>query len=881
MSDENEKPQWRVFGSSIQGASHVRSGLPNQDAILWKTGDNAGLPLVIAIADGHGSDRYFRSDRGAKLAVQVAVEVMLNFAKEIPDSMTNYMLIKNLAKHLPEEIVRKWKQAVEHHLSEVPFFTKQEFECFRKPEHEKEYRAVLQAIASDQTLPYGATLLTALVTSTFILYFQLGDGDIVKVMSTGESIKPVKGDARLIANETTSLCSPTAVQDFRKAMDTFDKDELPALIMLSTDGYSNSFISQDGFLKVGSDILRMLRTEGLEHVSQSVEGWLQKATHDGSGDDISLGIICALNALKAPANLPGISEARIREADVTIRRSSTEGNAGARTTPASISQLDAVVTPPGEKKQEQELVAVNAQHQPGTDASAQSANPKEEMKRSETPAVTADGRKILVVSPQPGEGNYTTISAALKDPLPTVRIEVLPGHYTEDKLFIAQDIELVAKGPRDQVMIESKSNNIPCLQIFAKHALIQGFTLRGKAGLLRKENPVIEILGGQSTLSECDITTGSNLAISIEGPTTAPVIARCDIHQSEGQGIAFLKGSGGRLEYCRIFENKKTGIVVEDRSHPTLHECDIYSGLHGGVVFSEQAGGQMEKCRIFDNAHVGIMIQDKSNPTLLQCEIKANASANIIIAQQSDPVIQGCQLLGGKEDGIVILGKSHGTVQDCTIMGHAGKGIQILDGSTPRIHGCKLYGGVGTAIWIINQAGGFIEDCVVDNHESYGIRISQKANPIIRRCQVSNSGATGIRIEEQSVGTLEDCKIEGNARYGVAVSTDSRITISGGHIIRYKDNNLHMSAVMIKTNSIARIDKCRIEDRENIGIKAQEQAKVSLRSCDVGGGLLALVVSHQSEMRLDNNSRISVRNIRNKPWVVEEGSSLYIDGKRY
>ena len=900
MSDENEKPRWRVFGSSVKGASHVRSGLPNQDAILWKTGENGELPLVLAIADGHGSDRYFRSDIGAKLAVQVAVEVMVNFANEIPDSMTNYALIKSLAKQLPEEIVQKWKGAVEKHLSDVPFFTKQEFERFRKPEHEKEFRAVLQSIQSDQTLPYGATLLTALVTSTFIIYFQLGDGDIVKVMSSGESIKPVRGDARLIANETTSLCSPTAVQDFRKYIDTFDKDELPALIMLSTDGYSNSFISQDGFLKVGSDILRMLRTDGLEKVEHSVEGWLQKATQDGSGDDISLGIICELNALKASASLPNGPVVHIREEDIlTTRRSPAESYADSRTAPASISQLDTVVTPQTEKKQEQGLLVASAQNQSATDTPVQPINPKEEVKHNETPAVIEGGRKVLVVSPQPGAGHYTTISAALKDPSPNVRIEVLPGNYTEDKLFITQNIELIAKGPREQVVIESKSNNTPCLQIWAKQAVIQGFTLRTKVGLIHKDKAVVEILGGQSTLSQCDITSKSLLAVSVENPKTSPTITECTIHHSEGRGIRFSNGAGGRLEQSQVYGTKGTGIVVERRSNPMISHCHVSGGRSRGLLFSDRAGGRLEHCEVFENAGSGIVIEGESNPTIVNCTIrdglseglvvqqngsgliekcifKANTSTGILIVQ-SDPVIQGCEVAGGKEDAIVIAGQSKGTIQDCRIVENAGRGIDITENSAPLIKGCRLFGGKGTGIAISNQAGGVIEDCVLEQVESAGIRISQRANPVIRKCKVSGGKRAGVRVEKQGTGTLENCEIEGNAEIGVLVTEESKIKINGGHILRLQDK--YMCALMVDDRSVARVERCRIEDHDHIGVIAQGHSGVFLRMCSVKGGYYAAVVSQHSDMYLDESS-CQTTDSRNKSYTYEEGSSLYIDGKR-
>ena len=102
------KREWNVLGASVRGASHVRNGIPNQDAILWRMGENAGLPIVIAISDGLGNDKSFRSDIGARLAVQVAVEEMERFALSLPPTLTNMTLVKYLAKLLPDKIVQKW-----------------------------------------------------------------------------------------------------------------------------------------------------------------------------------------------------------------------------------------------------------------------------------------------------------------------------------------------------------------------------------------------------------------------------------------------------------------------------------------------------------------------------------------------------------------------------------------------------------------------------------------------------------------------------------------------------------------------------------------------------------------------------------------------------
>jgi serine/threonine protein phosphatase PrpC len=60
------------MGETVPGASHLRAGVPNQDAILQVRESGRGLPVVVSVSDGHGSNKCFRSDRGSRFAVKTA-----------------------------------------------------------------------------------------------------------------------------------------------------------------------------------------------------------------------------------------------------------------------------------------------------------------------------------------------------------------------------------------------------------------------------------------------------------------------------------------------------------------------------------------------------------------------------------------------------------------------------------------------------------------------------------------------------------------------------------------------------------------------------------------------------------------------------------------
>lgn len=271
MVTQTSESVWHVTGASVRGASHIRSHLPNQDDMNWYPGTGCGLPIVLAVADGHGSPRSFRSDKGAELAVCAAVDTMRDFMNTHADT-GGFTIPKRMAEEqLPREIVRRWKSAV------------------------REDWAMLNPDHSDVPLiAYGSTLLTVLVTSDFIIYLQIGDGDILTLWENGEIESPVPGDDRLFANQTTSLCTDAAWRDFRFCFQPI-LNAAPNLILLATDGYANSFADHQSFVSIAPDIWHMIQNHGLDFIRQNLETWLAETSEQGSGDDITMGIICQIS----------------------------------------------------------------------------------------------------------------------------------------------------------------------------------------------------------------------------------------------------------------------------------------------------------------------------------------------------------------------------------------------------------------------------------------------------------------------------------------------------------------------------------------------------------------------------------------------------------
>jgi len=288
---------WTALSASVRGASHESQGMKNQDAVRLRNPSCAADALVLSVADGHGNTRSFRSDRGSALATECALRVLRRLTRQHADAPLS--AIRNLAKtKWMRTLLEAWRKAVQDDLRANPF-TPLEFAAF--PEAPPVIKPGME-IPPQAYLAYGATMIAVVITRRYILYAQLGDGDILVVGTDGRVWRPLKKSQEFYANVTASLCTNQAIKEFQVCVEPL-RANMPAMIMLSTDGYANCFGNEENFFKVGTDFLAYMRQQGTEFVGSNLEEWLRESSRDGSGDDITVGLAVRTPALHpAPAS---------------------------------------------------------------------------------------------------------------------------------------------------------------------------------------------------------------------------------------------------------------------------------------------------------------------------------------------------------------------------------------------------------------------------------------------------------------------------------------------------------------------------------------------------------------------------------------------------
>jgi hypothetical protein len=184
--------RWRVAAASVQGAAHLRAGVPCQDAHRWRALPGGGL--VAAVADGAGSAPL--ADAGARLAVDAAVAWVADALAADPDADPAAAL-------------------------------------------EGAFRAALEAVRAGAAArgvdpsELATTLAAAMATPARVTAAQVGDGAVVVRGRDGSLHAPAVAAPRgEYLNETVFLTSPGALDALRATA----WEAAPSHLALLTDG---------------------------------------------------------------------------------------------------------------------------------------------------------------------------------------------------------------------------------------------------------------------------------------------------------------------------------------------------------------------------------------------------------------------------------------------------------------------------------------------------------------------------------------------------------------------------------------------------------------------------------------------------------------------
>jgi serine/threonine protein phosphatase PrpC len=266
--------RFALVGESIRGASHIRSRKPNQDSFKTALESNA---LVLAVADGHGSDSCPYSKSGSTIAVNVFCKTMAEYCRRFSDDWDAFRALLSCEGDtvIARSIDVGWKLGVEKaHTRRVAKTAAAINGSGSKEDGGSVWRL------------FGSTLLGLVIAPGFAFAYQLGDGDIVFASGDGAELV-IHGD-KLLGTETHSLCNAESWKRAKTEVLALPNTDASCAFMLFSDGFSNSYRNEMVFLQTALDYYKTLEEHGVDVVRSNIKAWLNETSEQGSGDDITV-----------------------------------------------------------------------------------------------------------------------------------------------------------------------------------------------------------------------------------------------------------------------------------------------------------------------------------------------------------------------------------------------------------------------------------------------------------------------------------------------------------------------------------------------------------------------------------------------------------------
>ena len=280
---------YHAFHSTTRGYSHILKDTCCEDASF---SIDEGDIHVAVVSDGHGDPACFRSQIGSWLAVEIAGEKLLSFAKNIREQGWEEQLFdevqrERLLRQLIRSIIGNWNLKITEQLDANPV-TEEELAASRS--YEALYR-------QGEELPhiFGCTMIATMITDRYLLALQQGDGRCVVVHSDCTADQPVPWDDRCVGNVCTSLCHGDAIESCRYYVVDIRKDPVIACFAAS-DGIEDSLDSQEDVNAFVCNTASILLQEGHEKLIEQLQDYLPRMSQTGSADDMSLAGIVNMDA---------------------------------------------------------------------------------------------------------------------------------------------------------------------------------------------------------------------------------------------------------------------------------------------------------------------------------------------------------------------------------------------------------------------------------------------------------------------------------------------------------------------------------------------------------------------------------------------------------
>lgn len=259
---------------TIRGYSHILKNRECQDnSVCWDGGDYC----AVIVCDGHGGEKYIRSQLGSDFACQAGKTCIKQFMKD-PDFSEKGL------RQLELSIIQAWNERVENDFEKYPLQDDSLWESLSDEDK--------NSITKSPTKAYGSTFIASIFQNNLCVVLKLGDGNANILYSDGTIEMPQElSDEQLQFNLTTSLCSSQADLDFKHCVKMGMRGNPIVGVILTTDGIINCYSNEQAYFNFIKNVESGYLDDSKEKARAELEECLHILSEKGSGDDLSIAIV--------------------------------------------------------------------------------------------------------------------------------------------------------------------------------------------------------------------------------------------------------------------------------------------------------------------------------------------------------------------------------------------------------------------------------------------------------------------------------------------------------------------------------------------------------------------------------------------------------------
>ena len=302
---------FRTASCKITGYRKKNEGKPCEDAIKVL---KSGAFTVMAAADGHGDSRCLLADVGSAIAVKSACEALSEYGRHLgktdPSNYWNSIrnevamaTVKKFARMCLGDYEGRFDTLSRDEAGELLWYIDsfgEKSPSGLTPTQAREKYAkskLLQGKLEKILYLYGTTLRASIVGKGYVFSMAIGDGDTVMLTSRG--IRWIIPKSPAYETGTYSMCDDFSVimSEFLFSYIELDNNDAAGvsrnsynmkLIMLSTDGFRNSFMADEDFCNKIEEIHQLICTRGIQKLSRPLKRLFCRLTRESLyQDDIS------------------------------------------------------------------------------------------------------------------------------------------------------------------------------------------------------------------------------------------------------------------------------------------------------------------------------------------------------------------------------------------------------------------------------------------------------------------------------------------------------------------------------------------------------------------------------------------------------------------